>query len=354
MRVVMMTLAAVLTLAAAARAEPLDLKQVAADAKWVVHVDVDAMRHSVVLEKAHQKCLEMHKEAAQHMDKLPGMIGMDPRKDLHGVTVYGKDFDKRKGVLILHADVNQKLLKEKAAKAPDHKVTKSGDYELHSWTMKCKQGTQTVTGAWFKPNVMVFGGSQDAVKAALDVLAGNASGITGRDSPLAGRNVPGAMFIARAAALDPKTRCPILKQAESFRVVLGENEGESFYRARLNMKSTEAVVQIKAITEGFRALVSLSKGMDAEALKLIGGLKVTSEGKTLNISWKAKANDVWAAIEKVAKKMGEHKWKGGPPMKHGDAQKGSCPIHGDANKGKPCPKADKPKAQKPALREDDF
>jgi hypothetical protein len=312
-----------------------------------MHVDVDAMRHSVVLDKAYKKCLEMHKEAAQHMDKLPGMIGMDPRKDLHGITVYGKELDKRKGVLIVHADVNQKLLKEKAAKAQDHKVNKCGDYEVHSWTMKCHKGTQTAFGAFFKPNVMVFGSCQDAVEAALAVLAGKSPGITGRDSPLAGRTLPGSMFIARAGAVDPKTRCPVLKQADSYRVAAGENDGKSFYRARLNMKTTEAVGQVKAITEGFRAVVSLNKGMDPEVLKLIDGLKVAGEGKTLTLSWSAKADDVWAAIEKAAKKMGERKWKG--------AGKGRCPMFGDAHKQNACPQGEKPKAHKPpAQREDEF
>jgi len=121
------------------------------------------------------------------------------------------------------------------------------------------------------------------------------------------------------------------------------------------MKSTEAVGQVKAITEGFRAVVSLNKGMDPEVLKLIDGLKVAGEGKTLTLSWSAKADDVWAAIEKAAKKMGEHKWKGGGHPMMGGAKKGECPMHGDAHKGKPCPQGEKPKAHKPpAQQEDEF
>ena len=59
------------------------------------------------------------------------------------------------------------------------------------------------------------------------------------------------------------------------------------------MKSTEAVDQVKAIAEGFRALVSLQHGSDAQAMKLIGGLKVAGEGTKLNIRWSASADDVW-------------------------------------------------------------
>ena len=83
-------LALVLGLAAAANAAPLDPKQVPAEAKWLMHVDVDAMRQATVVQKAWKKGLEMHKEAQQHLDKLKTAIGMDICKDLHGVTAYGR------------------------------------------------------------------------------------------------------------------------------------------------------------------------------------------------------------------------------------------------------------------------
>lgn len=298
---------------------------------------MDALRASTVMQKAYQKCLDMHKDAEKKMDMVREMVGMDPRKDLHGVTAYGKDTNKEHGVLIVHADVNQKLLRERAAKAPDHRTTAYGSYELHSWTHKCwKKESRTVVGAFYRPNVMVFAGCGDAVKAALDVLDGKRPGITGRESPLAGRTLPGSILVGRASAIDPRTQCPVLKQAESFRIALGESKGESFYRARLVMKSTEAVEQVKAIVEGFRALVSLQHGSDAQTMKLVNGLKVGSEGKKLNVRWSAAAGDVWAVAEKAVKKWAEQKGKvHGCPMC--GAMEGSCPIHSDKQKSKPRP-----------------
>jgi hypothetical protein len=344
MRVLGMAMAVVLGLATIGRAEPLALKQVAADAKWVMHVDVDALWASAVVQKAYRKCLEMHKDAEKKMDMVCGMVGMDPRKDLHGITVYGKDTNKEHGVMIVHANVNQKLLLQMVAKAADHKATAYGSYELHSWTHKGgKKESHTVVGTFYKPNIMVFAGSDGAVKAALDVLDGKAGGITGRESPLAGRTLPGSILVARASAIDPKTQCPVLKQTDSFRVALGEDKGQSFYRARLVMKSTGVVEQVKAIVEGFRAMVSLQHGSDAQAMKLVNTLKVSSDGTKLNIRWSASTDDVWAAIEKAAKKWAEQKGKmHGCPMC--GAKEGSCPIHGDKHKSKP----------RPSHEEDDF
>ena len=132
----------------------------------------------------------------------------------------------------------------------------------------------------------------------------------------------------------------MLKQAESFRVALGEDKGQSFYRARLTMKSTAAADQVKAIAEGFRAMVSLMHGSDAQVMKLLSGLKLSGDGKKFNVRWSASADDVWPVIEKAAQKWAEHKGKGhGCPMCRAAAT-GKCPLHGDAHKGKPCPPPD--------------
>ena len=42
------------------RAEPLNLEHIAADAKWVMHVDADAIRDSAIAEKAHEHISRKH------------------------------------------------------------------------------------------------------------------------------------------------------------------------------------------------------------------------------------------------------------------------------------------------------
>jgi hypothetical protein len=339
MRIVGIALAAVLGLAVVGRAEPVELKQVATDAKWLAHVDVDAMRESVVVQKAYHKCMEMHKDAQKHFDKVRETLGLDLKKDLHGITIYGKDLDKHHGVLIVHADVNQKLLLEKAEKAADHKVAKYGSYEIHSWTHKHGKESHTAYGVFFKPNVLVFAGCEEAIHGALDVLDGKSPGITDEKSPLAGRLAPGASLIVRALAVGPQVKCPVLKDADSFRITLGENKGESFYRARLVMKSAEAAEQVKAVVEGFKAMVGLARGSDAETMKLVNAVKVTTQEKTVRIAWSAPAEEVWTALEKAAKEM-RAKWakKHGPaasgdvhkaPTCSAKGDKATCPAKGD-------------------------
>ena len=108
--------------------------------------------------------------------------------------------------------------------------------------------------------------------------------------------MPGTTFLARAIAIPPDVHCPILKQAESFRIALGEHDGKSFYRASLVMKSPEAAAQVKAIADGVQAIASLKFSGDADVMKLVDGLKATAKDNTVRVRWDASADDVWTVV----------------------------------------------------------
>ena len=139
------------------RAEPLDLKQVSADAKWVAHIDVDAMRASTVLQKAHEQMLKQHPEAEKHLTEVREMWKFNPCTDMQGATFYDTQIKKGSGVAIVYAKVDQQLMLEKAKQAPEHRVVTYGNYELHSWThAKGSKHQRGMTGTFYKPDVLVL------------------------------------------------------------------------------------------------------------------------------------------------------------------------------------------------------
>jgi len=125
--------AIVLVAAALGRAGPVQLEDVSAEATWLAHVDVDAMRSSAVIERLYHECVAESK-LAECFDKASQRWGMDPRKDLHALTLYGAKIARGHGVLIVRADMDKDLLLEKAEKAPHHATAKHGDREIHTWT----------------------------------------------------------------------------------------------------------------------------------------------------------------------------------------------------------------------------
>jgi hypothetical protein len=303
---------------------------------------MDAARESVVVQRTWERMLKMHPHAGGMMDMVTRMTGMDPRKDLRDATAYGLDTEKRNGVLIVRAKANREFLTRMVEKAADHKTIKHGDHTLHAWTHKRGRHAGPVVGAFHKDDVMVFARTEAAVASGLDVLDGRKAAVNG-DAPLAGRVRPGSIVVARATAVDPDTKCPVLKQGKGFRVALGEHDGKSFYRARLEMASSAAADDVVDVVKGLTALASLRWGGEAETMKLVDGVKTVVTGDTCTISWDANAEQVWKVVERAAdgweKRLRGRRGDGG----RWGSSKGECPMM----------KGNKAEAEKP-LREDEF
>ncbi len=313
--------AAMFTMVGVANAEPLNLKQVPAEAKWVVHVDVDAMRESQVVQNAYYKVADLCGEAEKLLDKVRDFVAMDPRNDLHGITVGGTVIGKPELALIVHANVDQKMLLEKVAKAPDYKTETYGAYQVHTWTdAKGKRHEHPMAGTFYKPDVIVLAPTVDILKAVVDTMDGKSPSLAGQNSPLSAPLPAGTLVVARAVGLadaELPMKSPLVTQSDTFSLVIGESSGQSFAEAALVMKTAEDAQRVKAIVDGGRAMAQLQHGDDAEAMKLLDKVKVTLADKTLKVEFRAPVDELWAQIEKAGQRIVEHhkkhmQDKGGP------------------------------------------
>jgi hypothetical protein len=304
-------------LAAPAAAAPLDLKHVGANAKWLAHIDLDAVRASTFAQKAAEKVKQMHPEAETQLIIATQMIGMDPTKDLHGMTFYGSQLGKPAGVGIVHGKFDPERLLRLAATIPNHKADRHGDTDLHLWSFKSRHGEHTVAVAFVGREHLVAASSADELRSALDVLNGAAASASA-DGPLGGNVPPGTTMLMRVngvASSGLPLKDPVSKQLDSFRFVAGESEGQSFYRARAEMTNPEIAQQVKEIVEGARALGVLHCRDDVQGKALVNALRVKAEGNTLTILWSAPADEVWRIAELHAKifeeRMAKHRGRRG-------------------------------------------
>lgn len=302
-----------LGVAATAMAGPLDLKQVSADAKWVVHFDVDAMRESTLVQRIYDKVVQAAPGAEQRLRQVTDLVehlGMDLTRDLHGLTAYGMVVGKPDGVFLVDANVDQKSLLEKADQAPDHQATTHGAYQVHSWTdAKGKRHEHPMAGTFYKPNLLVFAPTAEQVNAALDVLDAKSPVLAGKECPLASKIPSGTLVLVRAVGLaDAKLpwKSPLVTQSEMFGVSISEQGGKVCFQGKLIAKSKEMAEKAKSVVEGGRAMAELHHGQDAEAAKLIKALKVSVADVSLSVEFSAPADDVWAQLEKGIQRAIEH------------------------------------------------
>lgn len=282
-------------------AGPVDFAQVGADAGWLVHVDVDAVRRASLFEKAFQRVMAEHPQWEKQLDALSALLDLDLRRDLHGITAYGKRFAQHEGVLLICARFKPEALQAKANWLPEHATVHHGRFEIHTWLeAKGKPDERRVGAVFFRDDLMVFSPRVGDLKAALAVLVGEAPGLAG-DSPLAAPVPEGAAVVARAirlCAAPVPFKSPLVTQSEAFSLAVGESNGQVFAEAQLTMKSSVAARLVKEIVEGICAMAVLQWSDDPSLAALLGRCEVRQADTRTTVVFRAPADEVWREVDR--------------------------------------------------------
>ena len=283
-------------------AEPLVSQHVSADAQWLVHIDVDAIKTGSVARAVGALWLKLP-GGAEHLRRAGAVVGLNPAEDLRGITIYGRRYAEPAAVVVLRATVDRERLMAFLQGTPGFRTQPYGDHELVEWTANPgKKDEHTVTGSFHGPGVIVFGRDGDEVRKALDVLDGRSPGL-GEDDLLSPGNVaPGTMIQARAvdlAEVELPFKSPLVRKSKRFCVALGEHEGEAFAAATATTESTETAEQLRAVVEGLLAMAELEFDSDEQVTRLLETVKVSSDGKTVRVEYRGPPGEVLELIGKA-------------------------------------------------------
>lgn len=337
-------------LAALLPAAELQPSHVAQDAKWILHMDFDAFRQTQLAREIREKKLDKP-EVRQRLDWVRDRYGIDLRKDLHGLTLYGNSYERHQGIALLMADFDQKKIQEVLKGAPGHETSEYRGYTLHTWNVdkpekekgahkhdgkhaekKChkededkkdKEGKEdkgehrhgehrhgdhrhTVTAA-LRENTVVLASDPERVKKALDVLEGEQSGLK-KDSPLVGKRPEGTVFYGAAVDLaELKNRkgvfdFPVLQQAQRVQVAVGQHDNQAFKHVQFVAQSEEVARKLQQVLEGVQAMLQLHSHTKPHLGKIAEGMKWNVEGETLTYDGKADASAVLQHLEEMKKR----------------------------------------------------
>ena len=323
MRTLTLATVALLMAAATTQAAPLDPAHLPAGAKWVIHVDIEQIHKSDLVEACMAKFKENDK-AQKKVKEITEKLGMNPMKDLLGVTIFDTEYGSRKGVVLIHCNKldRKKLHAIFEKKHPKHKTTKYGNWTLNTWTEKKRGREMSITGTFANDNTIALSGSADKLKKALDVIAGKGKAL-GSDAKLVDGLGKKAIMVARAMDVDAaymkKTKCPVLRNCTAATVVWSEKKGQLIGQYALTTDTEDTAKSFKAVVEGMKGLASLRFGSNKDVAKLMDGLKVKAKGTAFNLTYKAATSDIIA----VAKKMKDmrKKWGHRHHHKHKDSKK---------------------------------
>lgn len=290
------TLAAALLAATTSIAAPLDRGLVAADAKWVLHLDMDAFRDTRIGKFLVDDLIEVKLASVREATQLNFDTSFTK---IQGLTAYGPGFGKEgEGALLVRTTAN--MTKDLEALAG---LTAVDDEEGNEIT-RLQENPYAIykfkEDFFVAPDVngtAIFAKTEDQIEKARAVLIGKTESLA-----FNAFNYPRAenafFFLGVAEGFNEASEVPpqaqVLKETEGGRLVIGESGENLFVNLILRGKSAEAATRVQQMLQGIVAFLSLSQ--DPEVTQFAEATKIANDGEnvTVNIQF-----PVENAIEKI-------------------------------------------------------
>ncbi|MCP5516177.1 MAG: hypothetical protein H7A45_02840 [Verrucomicrobiales bacterium] len=294
-------------------AGPLDRARVAADAKWVVHLDVEQLLETQSGTFLAKRLLDAR--FAEGATKLKAELGVDFNwRRIHGLTLYGRDYRaprRAMGVLVIDTDLDVRggleaaLRKQKEAgygeDGPVIPLVKGGT-ALYSLNDKAY-----VALAPGRP--VVIGQSRAQVEEAREVLLGTRDSLTAGGAALETPGAPGSFFLVAAAKgfaseapIPPQAQ--VLRMADGLQATLAEQGDNLLLNLRLLTRDARVSEQVAQVIQGLKALVALGQVDNQELKDLSQMVNVSASGRNADLHLRIPIEKIQQRIRQQAEEEG--------------------------------------------------
>ncbi len=342
-----------LTITPIANAGPINPAHISADAKWIFHLNLEQARKWELVKQWHAK-MEQQDKYKKHLKKWVTKLGMDPTKNLLGVTLYDNTYARHNGIVLLAIqNVDRKTLATQFNKNhPEATSTTYRKRHLSTWVEKRgPYGSHEVTGCLVNDGLIVMGGNPKRVREALDVIDGHRESLGEGRKVLQGFDTE-AILACRAIDVDEQyqknTRCPVLQRCHTATMSFSVKNDVMHLKYNLLAESAEVASRMKGAVTGCIAIMNLQLGDDDEAEQLVDAIEVDAQGKRLLINWQAPSETFYKVLKNQMKTWRDkHKsgWHWHNKDKHQPSQ--DTPGHTRSKKSRHTSKKEKKQQRDP-------
>ena len=264
-------------------AGPLHRSDVAAEPTFVLHIDFDGLRPTAI---GRFLLAQMDKpEAQDRVAAFQTIFNFDPRKQLHGLTLYSIGKSPEDGVVLAYGDFDPERLISLAKGAKDYQSTSYKEHTIHNWINEHKLGrngdNRRVYAAFQGGKMVILAQKEARVAEALDVLDHKSPSLAGSTLfPQLGASGNTSFLQAAARKLDIPDFAPnaaLLRMAKTARLEVGEAQGQLKATLAFEAGDEEVSKQMLLVGQGLTALLKLQQD-NAGALKLAEGLSLKQDG----------------------------------------------------------------------------
>jgi hypothetical protein len=293
-------------------AGPLNRGDVSAQAVWVAHIDCDTLRPTTL---GQYLLTELDKpDVTAKFAAFQSIFSFDPRKQLHGITLYDAGSTPEDGVLLFYADFDPDRVLTLARAANGYDSVTNGQHVIHNWIddkKKSKSGVKPRVYAAFQGSrLIVFGQKQDAVSKALDVFDQTSPSLsTSKSFADMGTPADNSFFQAAASKLDLSGSDPnaaLFRLSKMFRLQIGETQGQLTGSLTIQANDEDVAGQMASVGQGLLSLLKLQKDKP-DANKLADALSLKQDGVNVTATLSLAANDLIAMGKADAERKAQKK-----------------------------------------------
>jgi len=282
-------------------ATPLNREHIPAEAKWVVHLDVERFTESRMWGLLRQ---EISEETQEEIDECTNSLGSDPTKDIYGITLYGTDSEEENAVVMIYGKFDKEKLLGLIVQNEAYAESEYNDRKLYHWVDE-EDGKERV-GMFGTEGHIVISQNEETVKAMIDLLDGDGDSLADReDAPLAELvKTPEDAFIVMAAyglaeLNKDNQENAILQNSKMMAVVAGENTGDMYLHINLTAETKDGAKQIEKMLDGIEASVALKLAEKPEIMSLLEAINLECSGNQLFLRVKYPSAKLFEIIKEV-------------------------------------------------------
>ena len=288
---------------AAVQAAKIDKANISNDAKFVVHLDLDAFRASKIgitlLEKIRKD------EGGEKLNALAELIGFDPLSAIHGATMFGNGEEDNGILVVKHKADNTKLL---AFMKLDeyYRKTEHGKHEIHGAGDRGdgKRGYISFVNA----TTAVLAASRELAAEGIDLVNGKGAAVKQIPTSLvsAGKKAKNTFLVAYANVEDLKEHIDnetVNQMAKRVAFVMGESDEKFILSISVDALDADAAENMENMVNGLIGFARLNQDENPEVKDILKGLKVTRNEENVSVHFSVGVNKLFELIDPALKEI---------------------------------------------------
>tara|TARA_Y100001947_G_scaffold158000_1_gene169768 strand:- start:1699 stop:2628 length:930 start_codon:yes stop_codon:yes gene_type:complete len=288
---------------AAVQAAKIDKANISNDAKFVVHLDLDAFRASKIgitlLEKIRKD------EGGEKLNALAELIGFDPLSAIHGATMFGNGEEDNGILVVKHKADNTKLLA--FMKLDEHyRKTEHGKHEIHGAGDRGdgKRGYVSFVNA----TTAVLAASRELAAKGIDLVNGKGAAVKQIPTSLvsADKKAKNAFLVAYANVEDLKEHIDnetVNQMAKRVAFVMGESDEKFILSISVDALDADAAENMENMVNGLIGFARLNQDENPEVKDILKGLKVTRNEENVSVHFSVGVNKLFELIDPALKEI---------------------------------------------------